>query len=214
MKIFNDVDFIKKILDQQIANWHLYDSSENLSLEIPEDRFINQLIKILRSNYNLWHLEDVARDPFADDSVIADIKRKIDRENQIRNDQIEQMDMLIKNFIEEKNIIPKTKRFNSETPGSIIDRITILSLKIYHMHEQTLRKDADKSHIESCKKKLEILKIQRDDLLKALKELIYDILNGEKTHKVYFQFKMYNDPSLNPAIYKKAKGSKIENFDN
>ena len=96
---------------------------------------------------------------------------------------------------------------NSETPGSIVDKITILSLKIYHMLEETNRKDVSEEHIKKCREKLEILKEQRFDLANALKKLIYDILNGNKKHKVYYQFKMYNDPDLNPVLYKNKRNN-------
>ena len=210
MEILKNSEKLIKIFDKYIKNWHEIDG-EDIPLEILpirrkinlNDNFFKSIIKILEANYNLWHLEDLARDPKADDSIIANVKRKIDKENQLRNDRIENLDILIGKYLKENKIIPKTDISNSETPGSIVDRLTILSLKIYHMNEQTLRNDVDISHIESCKRKLNILVLQRDDLLKALKILIKEILSGEKKHKIYYQFKMYNNPALNPILYKK-----------
>ncbi len=198
MKILTDKKLLKDNFDKLINKWH----NENTINFDSENNFLYHAFDILSSNYKLWHLEDLARDPDANDKIIADVKRKIDKENQSRNDKIEKLDLLINDYLINNNIIPKTDNFNSETPGSIIDRTTILSLKIYHMYEETVRTDATEEHIGNCKNKLSVLKTQRDDLLNALSILITELLNGKKTHKIYFQFKMYNDPSLNPVLYK------------
>ncbi len=210
MEILKNSNKLIKLIDEKISKWHQNDG-EDLALEsLPirrqiksDDKFLKSVIEILEANYNLWHLEDLARDPEADDSIIANVKRKIDRENQLRNDRIEELDILIDNFLKENKIIPKNGVSNSETPGSIVDKLTILSLKIYHMKQQTERNDVDESHIISCKNKFKILNLQRNDLANALKILIKEILAGEKKHKIYYQFKMYNNPTLNPVLYKK-----------
>ncbi len=207
MKNLTDTEKIKNLIDTHILNWHKKDECEDFNINagtLKEKDFLILVTDILMSNYKLWHLEDIARDPVASDSVIADIKRKIDKENQLRNDKIETLDIHINDYLKNSDIKPLTDDFNSETPGSIIDKITILSLKIYHMQEQTERKDSTQEHIKSCRDKLAVLNRQRDDLLASLKKLITELLNGEKVHKIYFQFKMYNDPDLNPAIYSKS----------
>ena len=75
------------------------------------------------------------------------------------------------------------------------------------MDEQTKREDASKEHIEKCIEKLEILKQQRSDLIIAFERLMQDVLSGKKKHKIYFQFKMYNDPTLNPVLYRENRKS-------
>lgn len=80
------------------------------------------------------------------------------------------------------------------TIGSLIDKISIFEQKCFHMEEETKRKDVSKKHIEEYKKKLLILKKQRNDLVKELDELFKDILSGKKKLKVYKQFKMYDLP--------------------
>ena len=210
MDIFREVEKLIEKFDDFIDIWHKIDG-ESPSIDVLPIRrefkinndFQKASFEILESNYNLWHLEDLARDNDADDSIIANVKRKIDKENQLRNDRIEKLDILIDEYLKENKIFPETDVSNSETPGSIVDRLTILSLKIYHMNEQTQRKDVDKNHILSCENKLKILNLQRDDLAKALKILIKEISKGEKKHKIYYQFKMYNNPTLNPVLYKK-----------
>ena len=96
-------------------------------------------------------------------------------------------------------------RLNSETPGNLIDRLSINALKIYHMDEETRREKASREQKEKCEVRLGILKEQREDLGKCLDELIGDLETGRKILKVYRQLKMYNDPSLNPVLYKKSE---------
>ena len=150
-------------------------------------------------NTKLWNEEDLARRKKVSDSEIAKNKRFIDAFNQNRNDYIEKIDHFILNKISQKQSINAQQ--NSETMGSMIDRLSILCLKIFHMSLQTQRQDVLKSHIDSCSEKLKILKLQRNDLGVCLDQLFYDLLNGSRYFKQYKQFKMYNDPDLNPQIY-------------
>ncbi len=151
-------------------------------------------------NTKLWNEEDLARRKKVSDTEIAKNKRAIDSFNQKRNDYIEKID----NFIFE-NIPFLTEargKQNSETLGAMIDRLSILSLKIFHMSLQTLRDDVEKLHIEVCTNKLIILKKQRYDLCVCFDELLRDCQNGLRHIKLYRQFKMYNDPNLNPKMYR------------
>ena len=97
--------------------------------------------------------------------------------------------------------ISKEAKQNSETLGAMIDRLSILSLKIFHMAIQTKRENVSEIHIQTCSNKLEALKIQRNDLCICFDELFYDCRHGSRYFKQYKQFKMYNDPNLNPQLY-------------
>jgi hypothetical protein len=156
-------------------------------------------------NYCLWHEEDKARRTDVSDSMIAQVKRNIDRFNQQRNDLIEQLDEAILFWLESKVVIADDQPINSETPGSIVDRISILSLKIYHMREDTLRDDVDDMHRTRSGHRLAILREQRQDLEQALRLLLDEYIGGMRRMKLYRQFKMYNDPSLNPELYRKRE---------
>ena len=94
---------------------------------------------------------------------------------------------------------------NSETPGSIIDRLSINALKIFHMDEEIQREDAAESHRIKCSGKLSVLQEQRQDLGQCLVKLLADLSTGKKRLKVYQQLKMYNDESLNPVLYQKVE---------
>ncbi len=83
--------------------------------------------------------------------------------------------------------------------------MSILMLKIYHMKEQTERKDASADHLAKCNDKLQVLLEQKQDMQFAFDELIEDIRKGDRRFKVYRQMKMYNDASLNPMLYNQKK---------
>ena len=153
-------------------------------------------------NFRLWHEEDIARSPHEPDSRIAEVKRTIDRLNQQRNDGIERIDDVVTQYLADHRIVPGPEaRQNSETVGSIIDRLSILALRIYHLEEQLVRDDVDADHRDRVGGRLEICRVQLDDLACALDELWDDIRSGAKRHKTYRQLKMYNDKSLNPYLY-------------
>jgi len=153
-----------------------------------------------RYNTLLWNEEDKARRTDVASSEIAACKRLIDQYNQKRNDAVEAIDEAI---LTELGDCPRGDhaRLNSETAGAMIDRLSILSLKIFHMREQTLRVDAGADHIARCSDKLQRLIVQRQDLASCFDELIAEAMQGRAYFKVYRQFKMYNDPTLNPYLY-------------
>ena len=153
-----------------------------------------------RSNCLLWDEEDLARRRNVPDSEIAANKRAIDGYNQKRNDAIERIDEQLLSFFSAVKM-KSASRLSSETPGAMIDRLSILSLKIHHMRLQTLRSDVAGAHIENCLLKLNRLNEQRTDLASCLDRLLAECARGESSFKIYRQFKMYNDPALNPALY-------------
>lgn len=149
-----------------------------------------------------WHLEDIIRDPHIEPITALALKRRIDRSNQDRTDLVEEIDSYFRTLFAEVQVLPEAT-LNTESPAWAIDRLSILALKIWHMKEQTERKDADAEHIAKCKAKLDVLLEQQVDLSKAIDQLLDDIKAGRKYMKVYRQMKMYNDPSTNPVLYKR-----------
>ena len=153
-----------------------------------------------RFNCLLWDEEDLARRTRVSDAAIAANKRAIDGYNQKRNDAIERIDETLLETL--AGVERKTgARLNSETAGSLTDRLSILSLKIHHMRLQTKRADVDQAHIDDCNARLSRFLEQRRDLAGCLDRLLTEAARGEAWFRVYRQFKMYNDPRLNPAIY-------------
>lgn len=156
-------------------------------------------------NYRLWHEEDKARSPSASDEEIATVKRAIDKLNQARNDMIEKVDDALTQVLCTAGVPASSGPINTETVGSAIDRLSIMSLRLYHYREQAERSDADDSHRAKVQQRIDLCQTQHADLSKSLQSLVDDIFAGRKQHKTYRQMKMYNDPSLNPAIYAAKK---------
>ena len=201
--ILIDVDRLLKRQLSLVEEWHK-------SERVPEnsDSFYQLVYEQHLTNFKLWHEEDKARDPDASDNLIATVKRNIDRLNQKRNDKIEKIDEGLLKKLEQHSVkILEDATLNSETPGSMIDRLSISALKIYHMDEETRREEASKEHWVNCNNKLMILREQRQDLGRCLMEFLEDLISGRKTLKVYRQMKMYNDSSLNPVLYQKQSTS-------
>ncbi len=156
-----------------------------------------------RANFDLWHIEDEARAPGASDAEIAAVKRRVDKTNQLRNDLVEELDRTMLGWMDARGLPNSAAPLNSEAPGMMIDRLSILALKIYHTREEAERRDAPPGHAERNRERLAILMEQRADLAGCLDALWQQTLNGSRRFKLYRQLKMYNDPTLNPVIYGK-----------
>ena len=171
----------------------------------PNLAFLPLLESEHRANFDLWHQEDKARDPAANSVTIATVKHRIDTLNQQRNDAVERMDEWL---IEHTPFQHPDAVLHSETPGMILDRLSILALKIFHTREETDRTSASESHRANNRARLATLEEQRRDLADALEGLLRAIARGERRIKMYRQMKMYNDPELNPAIYGRRLGGR------
>lgn len=191
---------LENAFDRYLDFWHTDPANyDSLDLEV------NLIaLELAYRNYLLWHEEDKARRTDVDDSMIATVKRSIDKLNQQRNDLIEKLDEVILAEVSKVAMVGGSERINSETPGSIVDRISIMSLKVYHMYEDSRRDDITEEHRQRSLHKLAVLKLQRHDLFGALDQLLEEYLVGTKQMKLYKQFKMYNDPMLNPEVYRAA----------
>lgn len=192
-----------KIFERVITDYHNYDNVDQPITNPYTEGSIEWLL--YRKNWIdtvQWHLEDIIRDPHIDPAQALKIKRRIDVSNQDRTDMVEYIDSY---FLDKyKDIkVQSGARLNTETPAWAIDRLSILALKIYHMEQEVMRTDVDEAHREACGKKLSVLLSQRVDLSTAIEELFEDIEAGRKYMKTYKQMKMYNDPALNPVLYKK-----------
>jgi len=205
---------IVALQDQLTKDWHERPAAALDGLpplagaENPVDKaredWLQTVARLHRANFDLWHIEDEARAPGASDTEIAAVKRCIDRTNQLRNDLIEKLDAMLLAWLEAQRLLNLAAPLNSEPPGMIIDRLSILALKIYHTSEEAGRTDAPPGHGTRNQERLAILEEQRASLAGCLDALWREIMNGKRRFKVYHQLKMYNDPSLNPAIYGKT----------
>jgi hypothetical protein len=196
-----DARQITHLHDHATLSWHQDEFAPGL-LPPDEPGASAELLQLAlaqhRANFDLWHEEDKAREPAASDTGIALVKRAIDVLNQTRNDLVESIDRML---LEAAGDQDPAAPLHSESPGLIVDRLSILALKIYHTAEETHRASASEAHRERNLARLALLQEQRSDLAACLDALWIDVREGKKRFKLYRQMKMYNDPDLNPAIY-------------
>lgn len=188
---------IAALQDACTQRWHQVED-----LPMSEDNPWLQLVaRQHAANFELWHTEDQARLPNATDSQIAAVKRTIDQINQRRNDLAETCDTFLLQILTPGRLPAPQAPLHSESPGLMIDRLSILSLKIFHTAEQLNRRDAPAGHLQRNRERLTLLAQQQADLVACFDRAWSQILAGTLCFKVYRQLKMYNDPDLNPAIY-------------
>ena len=197
-----------EIFEKSVSDYHIYDDIARK----PNNPFKNKSFEHLMYEKNWidtvqWHYEDIIRDPDIDPNEGMKIKRLIDSSNQNRTEMVEYIDSYFLNLYSSVTPIENAK-VNTESPAWAIDRLSILILKIYHMEEESNRKDVSDYHRNNCQKKLNILIEQREDLSESIDQLLIDLSSGIKKMRVYKQMKMYNDESLNPVLYKKDESAK------
>jgi hypothetical protein len=194
-----DLATIDVLLSHLVDHWHRFEPDHS------EEGLRGRICDLHRYNFLLWHEEDVARAPNVSDGRIAQVKRAIDRYNQLRNDCIEKVDdWLIAELADRGIVAAPSAPAATETPGAAIDRLSILELRRYHMQEQVERKDATPEHIEKAAGRLAILDLQQQHLIDSTDRLLTEIFAGERPLRVFRQMKMYNDPTMNPYLYKAA----------
>jgi hypothetical protein len=196
-------DLVRQITEAQrttVVRWH------ECAPDNPYDGVLAIVCQQHQFNFLLWHEEDIARSPDVSDRRIAAVKRSIDRYNQQRNDGIEKIDEALLELLAREGVHTRANaRLNTETPGSAIDRLSIMSLRMYHFEEQLTREDASDEHRTLVREKLARCGLQHADLSQSLAELLDDIWSGRKLLRVYRQMKMYNDPTLNPYLYRATR---------
>jgi hypothetical protein len=185
---------IPRLHDNATAQWH----NPASGLEEAATPLEIVILKQHRANFDLWHCEDQARAPLVDGAVMIQIKHSIDTLNQLRNDLAERIDVIL---LQAAPAQAGSAPLHSETPGLMIDRLSILALKIFHTTEETHRAGATPDHHQRNRERLTLLTEQRRDLASCLEILWAEVLSGQRRFKLYRQLKMYNDPTLNPVLY-------------
>lgn len=188
---------IDSLLEHLVAHWHVVEPAH------AEKGLRGRICDLHRFNFLLWHEEDIARSPDVTDARIAQVKRAIDKYNQARNDSIEKVDDWLIEELGRRGIAAAADApAATETPGAAIDRLSILELRRFHMREQIDRADATVEHREKAAARMVVLDMQRTHLMEALGRLLGEIFAGQRPLRVFRQMKMYNDPTMNPYLYK------------
>lgn len=193
MDISSWISAIISLHTQSISRW----KTDGIDLEL------NGGLRLVEENhafnYQLWYAEDRARRNDLGADFVMQAKREIDQCNQSRNDRVELLDTWLFN-----KLCPAVYTecvVHSETPGMMIDRLSILALKSYNMALQTERQEVDHAHRTACQDKLAVIHAQKDQLEQCLRLLLEEVQQHTRTFRVYHQFKMYNDSNLNPELY-------------
>ena len=199
----NFVEKSNQIFAQAVRDYHKTDHVDapiNNPFEagiIEHDLYLKNWIDTVQ-----WHLEDIIRDPNIDPVEALALKRRIDKSNQDRTDLVERIDSYFWELFHDVQPQPNA-RINTESPAWAIDRLSILHVKLWHMQEQVDRTDVSAEQHEKCVAKMAVLQEQLGDMTTSIGQLLEDYTAGRRIMKVYRQMKMYNDPTLNPVLYKK-----------
>ncbi len=188
------VDELVQLQTDAVVRWHAG------PFDYPLDGLLAMVCQQHEANFQLWHEEDKARCPMATDAQIAEVKRNIDRINQRRNDLIETIDDELAKQLADVSVDDDASE-NTETPGSAIDRLSIMAIRLFHYQEQSMRREIDDDFRQTILDRIELCGLQQSKLSTSLQELLDDLFQGRKRHQTVRQLKMYNDPRLNPAIY-------------
>ena len=193
MNITNHVSDIATLQRESIIHW------KKEGVHLTHDHFLKLVEENHAFNFQLWHAEDRARRDDLGHEMVYLAKREIDHCNQQRNNRMESIDEWCVNAFQPASHLQCP--VHSETPGMMIDRLSIMALKAYHMGLQATRQEVDSAHREACLSKLHVIEEQQRQLLSCLEDLLQDVINKTRTFRVYHQFKMYNDATLNPELY-------------
>lgn len=185
---------ITQLQDDAIVQW------KKNGIQLTQQDILGLIEQNHACNYQLWLAEDRARRDDKGHEFVYLAKREIDDCNQRRNNFMEAIDAWF--FKQLKPASPSHCPVHSETPGMMIDRLSILALKAYHMGLQIERLEVSPEHRQTCQQKLEVIIQQRQQLRSCLDQLLDEIRHQTRTFRVYHQFKMYNDPMLNPELYR------------
>lgn len=207
------IEDIKKTIEdcikhqiRSVMDWHfgepVYDDPDNCP-KLTGAKGLRELCARLHwVNFRLWHVEDRARRVDLPDSVIVECKRTADRLNQIRNDLTEAMDECLADMLKKCVSSRDGAPLATETVGCALGRLSVIALRIYHLKEQTGRRDVCDRHKTTCSNLYSSVETQHQRLVEAVNALMDDYAAGRKQHHVHRFFKMYNDPELNPELYK------------
>lgn len=182
-----NLDFIPDLLAKLTAYWHKEDKQFEQERIMPTSTVPELIFRLHWINGAIWYRENIARTE--DVLAVFEAKRKIDRHNQLRNNLIEAIDEQI---IKDQN--PEAP-YNSEGIGSILDRISVTVLKIYHLGEILRNKPQ-----EGLETKLMAVRDQLMFLTEQLQILSEQIQSGQRRIRVFRQHKLYNDSRTNPFI--------------
>jgi cell division protein FtsB len=78
-----------------------------------------------------------------------------------------------------------------ETLGNLVDKLTVVNLKIWHLEEIAHDQNASDSEVATAKRKIDVLNLQRHALIEEFDTLLQEVLSGKKKVPVFYEVKDY-----------------------
>ena len=152
---------------------------------------------IIKANKTLWDLEDSARLPELGDGHVASAKKNIDIYNQQRNDLIRKIDTALDRLLDVSRGFEDS--FYSESPGMIVDRLSIIFIKLSVVQKMISLIEEDSLRLEYLKKE-KILLSQIKSIGNFLDLYIERLLKKEVFFEIQQSVKIYNDARVRKYI--------------
>jgi Protein of unknown function (DUF4254) len=142
---------------------------------------------LVASNLRQWDLEDTSRDPSADDTVVADAKREIDRLNLGRHHLVQEIDAAFGSSLDQQAPAPLA----TESPGMVLDRLSVLVIR-------RARTRAASSHDANYADRVGAVESQLAALSVAFDSYTAELRAGTRRFLPYEHLKLYR-PSMSGA---------------
>lgn len=165
--------------------------------DVYEDDVQKLVYFLIKINKTLWDLEDSVRLSELGDSHVADAKKKIDTNNQQRNDLTREIDVLLYKLFDVSRAGKGS--FYSESPGMIIDRLSIIFIKLSVVQQLvSLIEEVDLKSEYLGKEK--ILLSQIESIGNFLDLYVERLIKKEVFFEIQQAVKIYNDKRVKKYI--------------
>ena len=171
---------------------------KNSKVDSAYDDEVQKLIYlIIKINKILWDLEGSARLSELGDRHVAEAKKNIDIHNQQRNDLTREIDTVLHRLLDVSRGVKES--FYSESPGMIIDRLSIIFIKLSVVEKIISLIEEDSLRLEYLEKE-RILLSQIESLGNFLDLYIERLLRKEVFFEIQQPVKIYNDVRVRKYI--------------
>ena len=143
-----------------------------------DDGWTGMVLDLCLVNCFQWHLEDECRVRYDDPQAVAGLKRAIDESNTRRVQRIDAIDARLADALGLEAKPGESVPVALVTPGNLLDRISILELKRYHVGSQ--------------EKVAALLREELDDACSGFDRLVADLVSSRQTLKRYGTVKLYD----------------------
>ncbi len=184
-----DVEELVRRLDHWSSAWHLKRSNQK-----PDDILYSKIFELHRKNFSLWHLESRSRKEGPSDRELVLMKRKINEDNRRRHQCIELVDTVLARNLEEMGVVPAADAvLHTESPGPIIDRLSVFSLRRFHLERMLERAEENAPDREFLQKRLETTCESMRLLKNAFTAMRDDVLAGRRAFFITHELKVYKN---------------------